>query len=80
MARYNQSPDRIGLEPMKGRPSRPDEARRKGPQTSGASDRPIAARRPPSILRPMRIEELIALFALGTLGGALVVFIAFFAR
>jgi hypothetical protein len=78
MVRYNQSPERIELERMKGRPFRPDEARRKFAHTSGAPGRSVAARRP--ILHPTRVEEFITLFVLGMLGGAAAVFIAFLGR
>jgi hypothetical protein len=75
MVRYNQGPEHIERERMKGRPFRPDEARRKSAHTSGAPGRSVAVRRP--ILRPTRVEEFIALFVLGMLGGIAVVFIAF---
>jgi hypothetical protein len=80
MVRHNHSPELIELERMKGRPFRPDEARRKFAATSGAPSRSVAARRPQSILHPTRIQEFIALFVLGMLGGIAVVFVAFLGR
>ena len=76
MVRYNQSPE----QPIKGRPFRPDQPRHKVPHASEARDRWVADRPPRSILDLTWVEEFIALFALGTLGGAVVVFISFLAR
>jgi hypothetical protein len=63
---------------LEGRPLRRDEERRIAAQTSAAPSRAVAARRPQSILHPTRVQEFIALFVLGMLGGIAVVFIALF--
>jgi len=63
---------------MKGRPVTRDEDRRITAHTSGGrvGNQPPPARRNSYTI--LRVEELVALFVLGTLGGIAVVFIALF--
>jgi hypothetical protein len=77
MVRYNQRPERIEPEPIKGRPFRSDEPRRNFAPTSGAPGRPVAAHRPHSISHSTRLGEFVALFVLGMLGGVAAIVIAF---